>query len=45
MSPGLTSKGGSIEGDLKEGEAVGVMAEGMTPGIAVGTLVMSADEM
>mmetsp|Transcript_5035 Transcript_5035/g.9270 ORF Transcript_5035/g.9270 Transcript_5035/m.9270 type:complete len:225 (+) Transcript_5035:3636-4310(+) len=45
MSPGLTSKGGSIEGDLKEGEAVAVMAEGMKHAIAVGTLVMSADEI
>jgi len=45
MSPGLTSKGGDITGDMKAGDPVAVMAEGMPVALAVGKLVMSAEEM
>jgi len=43
MSPGLTSKGGKVEGDMKKGEPVVVMAEGMKTALAVGVLEMDAE--
>mmetsp|Transcript_29526 Transcript_29526/g.41166 ORF Transcript_29526/g.41166 Transcript_29526/m.41166 type:complete len:219 (+) Transcript_29526:109-765(+) len=45
MSPGLTSAGGCIEGDMKKGDAVVVMAEGMKYALAVGLLEMDASEI
>ena len=43
MSPGLVSEGGSLEGDIDEGEAVAIYAEGKTHALALGIMNASAD--
>jgi malignant T-cell-amplified sequence len=45
MCPGCTSKGGAIPVDLPAGAPVAVYAEGKEHAIAIGTLLMSTDEM
>ncbi|KNC48421.1 translation machinery-associated protein 20 [Thecamonas trahens ATCC 50062] len=43
MAPGLTSEGGSIEGDIPAGTPVVIHVEGKSQPIAVGKMELSAD--
>lgn len=43
MCPGLTSKGGDLPKDLKEGQIVAVFAEGKQHALAIGIMKMSSD--
>lgn len=45
MCPGLTSSGGRIAEDLKEGTVVAVMAEGKEHALGIGMLKMSGEQM
>ncbi|KAI3660586.1 hypothetical protein MP638_000126 [Amoeboaphelidium occidentale] len=42
MCPGLTSKGGILNDDIKEGTIVAVMAEGKEHAVAIGIMKMDA---
>jgi PUA domain protein len=45
MCPGLTSKGGILNDDIKEGTIVAVMAEGKEHAVAIGIMKMDAVTM
>lgn len=45
MCPGLTSSGARVEVTLDSGALVAIMAEGKEHALAIGSLLMSTDDM